>query len=261
MTRSLPVPILALALACVSQPAAAQDARSCLNEVGRLSASFPLTEQNSRQEGGGEVAGSDIPVPSANEEEQELARSGGIVSPSRIGEGTGLDRPSGPTGSRTAEGPLAREPGTRRGASIGNEQRQKIRGVMDEARDAGERGDGPGCVERLAQARTMLREAGIGSSQPGGAGGGDTASGTAGGGAAGSQGGGGSSTAGRGGMGAGSSGTGSSATGGGAGMTGSTGGSASGGISGGSMGGSAGGGASGGGSSGGSSGGGSGGGG
>jgi hypothetical protein len=268
MTRSLPVPILALALACVSQPSAAQDASACLDEVGRLSASFPLTEQNSSQAGSGEAAGADIPTPSAEEADRELAQSGGVISPSGIGAGIDLDRPTDGAGTRSAEGPIAMEPGARRGASLGDEQRQQIRGLMDEARTAGERGDGQGCVQRLAEARNMLRQTAIGSTQPGGAGGGagatatgETATGgTAGsgtaGGISGDQGGR-ASTLGRGDVGAGGSGSGTSAIGPGGG-TGTTGtGTGTGGTSGGVSGGTTGSGSMGGGSTGGSSGGGS----
>jgi hypothetical protein len=245
MTRSLPVPILALALACVSQPSVAQDAGACLDEVGRLSASFPLTEQNSSQAGSGEAAGADIPTPSADEAERELAQSGGVISPSGIGAGIDLDRPTDSAGTRSAEGPIAMEPGARRGASLGDEQRQRIRGLMDEARTAGQRGDGQGCVQRLAEARTMLRQTAIGSTQPGGSGAGATATGetatggTAGGGTAGGisgDQGGRASTLGRGDVGAGGSGS-AIGPGGGTGTTGTGSGSMGGGSTGGSSGG------------------------
>lgn len=236
MTRSLPVPILALALACISHPSAAQEAGACMDEVDRLSAAFTQTQQ-----GGGQAsatAGTNVPMPSADQTERELARSGGVVRPSRIGEGIDIDRPSRMAESGSGAETAVPAPSVRKGASLDDAQRQRFHDLVGAARDAGRRGDGPGCVQRLGEARMILRQAAVGSVRPGGAAGGDAMGGTGGGtgagGTAGSQGGGGSSTAGRGGMGAGTTGAGTSAIGpGGAGTTGGTGGGSMGGGSGG----------------------------
>jgi hypothetical protein len=106
--------VLVLALTCAAQPAYAQDARACANEVQRLSEGLPLLHAQGRE---GEA--------------------------------------------------LAQEPGARKGASLPDEQRQHITDLVREAAAAGERGDGPGCVKGLGEARALLREAGLGSGQPG----------------------------------------------------------------------------------------------
>jgi hypothetical protein len=62
---------------------------------------------------------------------------------------------------------LAQEPGARKGASLPDERRQHIADLVRQAAAAGERGDGQGCVKGLGEARVLLREAGLGSSQPG----------------------------------------------------------------------------------------------
>jgi hypothetical protein len=107
--------MLALALTGIAQPAAAQDARACVNEVQRLSEAFPLI---------------------------------------------------GGHGGR-AGAAIAQAPGARKGAGLGEEQHRQIGDLVQEARAAGERGDGGGCLQRLAEARALLRQAGLGSRQPG----------------------------------------------------------------------------------------------
>jgi hypothetical protein len=62
---------------------------------------------------------------------------------------------------------LAQEPGARKGASLPDERRQHIADLVRQAAAAGEQGDGPGCVRGLGEARALLREAGLGSGQPG----------------------------------------------------------------------------------------------
>lgn len=116
MHRPIPMAMLVLALVGIAQPAAAQDARACVNEVQRLSEAFPLTG-----------------------------------------------------GSGQASTAIAQAPGARKGAALGDEQRRQIGNLVQEARAAGEQGDGTGCLQRLAEARALLREAGLGSRQPGSA--------------------------------------------------------------------------------------------
>jgi hypothetical protein len=120
--------VLALALTCAVQPALAQDARSCANEVRRLSEGLPILHAEDRE-----------------------------------GE------------------PLAEEPGARKGASLQGEQRERIEGLVGRAGAAAEQGDGQGCMDSLAEARALLREAGLGSGQPGSStyGGGDVSGGPA----------------------------------------------------------------------------------
>jgi hypothetical protein len=112
-STSLSLPALALALTCATQPATAQDASACVNEVERLSESFSLAGANEQQ------------------------------------------------------GAIAQKPSARQGASLGPEQHKQISDLLQDARTAGERGDSQGCIQRLGQARTALREGGIGSAQPG----------------------------------------------------------------------------------------------
>jgi Spy/CpxP family protein refolding chaperone len=115
MHRSTSLSMLALTLTCIAQPSAAQDARSCADEVQRLSEGLPAIHASGR-EGAADIA---------------------------------------------------QEPGARRGASLGEEQRQRIADLVEQARTAGEQGDGGRCVQSLAEARALLREAGFGSGQPG----------------------------------------------------------------------------------------------
>jgi hypothetical protein len=64
---------------------------------------------------------------------------------------------------------IAREPGARKGASLREDQRLQVSALIEQARSAGEGGDGAGCMQSLTQARELLREAGLGSGQPGSA--------------------------------------------------------------------------------------------
>lgn len=62
---------------------------------------------------------------------------------------------------------IAQEPGSRKGTSLGEEQRRRIGALLKAARHAGERGDGQGCLQHLSEVRTALRKAGVGGGQPG----------------------------------------------------------------------------------------------
>jgi Spy/CpxP family protein refolding chaperone len=115
MHRSTSLSMLALALTCIAQPSAAQDAGSCVDEVQRLSEGLPVVD----------------------------------------------------AGGREGAADIAQEPGARRGASLGEEQRQQIADLVQQARTAGEQGDGGRCMQSLTEARALLREAGLGSTQPG----------------------------------------------------------------------------------------------
>jgi hypothetical protein len=108
--------VLVLALACIAHPSAAQDARACVNEVQRLSESFPITDTKGQ-------------------------------------------------GSEA----VTQAPSARQGATLGDEQKKHLDDLIHQARTAGEQGDGALCTQKLAEARVALREAGIGSSQPGSA--------------------------------------------------------------------------------------------
>ena len=107
MHRSTSTSMLALALACLAQPTAAQDARSCVDEVQRLS------------EG----------LPAISEGRQEAAA-------------------------------IAQEPGARKGASLGEEQRRRVVDLVEQARTAGERGDGGRCMQSLTEARALYASRG-----------------------------------------------------------------------------------------------------
>src|SRR4051794_11547343 len=62
---------------------------------------------------------------------------------------------------------IAREPGARKGASLGEDQRRQVSALIEQARTAGEKGDGGRCMQSLTGARELLREAGFGAGQPG----------------------------------------------------------------------------------------------
>lgn len=62
---------------------------------------------------------------------------------------------------------IADEPGARKGASLGRQERQRVSDLVARARQAGEQGDGQGCLQHLAETRALLREAGLGGGQPG----------------------------------------------------------------------------------------------
>ncbi|WP_207482242.1 hypothetical protein [Arenibaculum pallidiluteum] len=181
MRRDLALSIMALGLAAAT-PAQAQDARACTNEVQRLSTAFLAPGKGLRPQGGGEqpAATTDVPSPSATSEAREIARSGGEISTSPTGDRTRHGDRRG-TEPRPAAGPPEHQPGARKGTSFTEEDRRRIEEAVREARAAGERGDGAGCVRRLAEARQMIRQAGIGSGRGGmalGGGSGGQATGT-----------------------------------------------------------------------------------
>jgi hypothetical protein len=64
---------------------------------------------------------------------------------------------------------IAREPGARKGASLGEDQRRQVSALIEQARTAGEEGDGGRCMQSLTEARALLREAGFGAGEPGSA--------------------------------------------------------------------------------------------
>ena len=70
-------------------------------------------------------------------------------------------------GRNDTDSAFAQEPSTRKGATLGPEQHKQISEILQNARTAGERGDGQACAQGLAQARMALRQAGVGGSQPG----------------------------------------------------------------------------------------------
>lgn len=80
----------------------------------------------------------------------------------RLSEAFGIDEAAGE--ARVA---VEQAPGARKGATLGAEQRREIGRLARDAREAGERGDEAGCVQRLAGARSLLREAGLGAGQAG----------------------------------------------------------------------------------------------
>lgn len=73
--------------------------------------------------------------------------------------------PSPPSSGTRAE--AGSPPGARAGTTLSDEDRQRLRRHVDEARAAADRGDAEGCLRNLREARTAAREAGFG----GGAGG------------------------------------------------------------------------------------------
>jgi hypothetical protein len=80
----------------------------------------------------------------------------------RLSAAFGIDEARG-----EAEIAIARAPGARQGAELTADQRRKIADRIQQAREAGERGDRQSCLEGLQQSRTLLRQAGLGGGQPG----------------------------------------------------------------------------------------------
>src|SRR5688500_4728582 len=62
---------------------------------------------------------------------------------------------------------IGERPSARQGAALQPGQHKQISEVLQQARAAGERGDGQACTQGLVRAREALRQAGIGSAQPG----------------------------------------------------------------------------------------------
>ncbi len=52
---------------------------------------------------------------------------------------------------------IAREPGARKGASLGEDQRRQVSALIEQARTAGEEGDGGRCMQSLTKARPASR--------------------------------------------------------------------------------------------------------
>ncbi len=74
------------------------------------------------------------------------------------------------TSGQAPAGGIAQQPGTRQGAGMDDSQRQQVRDALQQARTAGQSGNGALCMQNLNQARTLLRQAGVGSPLPGDAG-------------------------------------------------------------------------------------------
>lgn len=80
----------------------------------------------------------------------------------RLAAAFGIDEGRGEAGAA-----IAQAPGARQGAGLTSDQRREIAGRVEQAREAGARGDSQGCLEGLQQSRTLLRQAGLGGGQPG----------------------------------------------------------------------------------------------
>ena len=74
------------------------------------------------------------------------------------------------TSGQAPAGGIAQQPGTRQGAGMDDSQRQQVRDALQQARTAGQSGNGALCMQNLNQARTLLRQAGVGAPLPGDAG-------------------------------------------------------------------------------------------
>jgi hypothetical protein len=74
------------------------------------------------------------------------------------------------TSGQAPAGGIAQQPGTRQGAGMTETQQRAVRDALQQARGAGDSGNGALCMQNLNQARTLLRQAGVGSPVPGGAG-------------------------------------------------------------------------------------------
>lgn len=71
------------------------------------------------------------------------------------------------TSGQAPAGAIAQQPGTRLGASMNDSQQSQVRDSLQQARTAGQSGNGALCMQNLNQARTLLRQAGVGSPMPG----------------------------------------------------------------------------------------------
>jgi hypothetical protein len=99
-------------------------------------------------------------VEPAAAQEEEAQACGDEVQ--RLEEAFPLDEATGEQAAAIAE-----EPSARKGAELERGQRQQVGDLIRRARAAAERGDGQACLQGLAEARALLREAGVGGGQPG----------------------------------------------------------------------------------------------
>jgi peptidoglycan DL-endopeptidase CwlO len=99
-------------------------------------------------------------VEPAAAQEEEAQACGDEVQ--RLEEAFPLDEA---TGEQAAA--IAQEPSARKGAGLETGQRQRVGDLIRRARAAAERGDGQACLQGLAEARALFREAGVGGGQPG----------------------------------------------------------------------------------------------
>lgn len=170
MTRS--VLLLTAALLSAAAPAAAQvrdrgqQAAACRNEAERFAATFTAPDRAGRGAG---AADAPMPAPTIADAERDMARRGGVLTPSPLGSGT-------QPGVNTA-------PGARAGTTLSDEDRRRMQQRVDRARAAADRGDADGCLRHLREARTAARDTGFGggaggSAAPGGGGGSGGASGS-----------------------------------------------------------------------------------
>lgn len=156
----------AIALALSSFPSWAQDtaqSAACRNELDRFAATFAAPKR-----GDPGSATTPIPSPSTTQAEQDMARRGGVVTPSPLGSGT-------VAGTDAA-------PGARAGTNIDEEEQRQLHRRIDEARAAADRGDAEGCMRSLREARATMRQSGFGgsggSAAPSGASGGGAGTGS-----------------------------------------------------------------------------------
>ncbi|WP_431862286.1 hypothetical protein [Azospirillum sp.] len=138
-----------LLLAAAPAPAQTQGrdqrAAACRNEAERFAATFTAHDRAGRGAG---PADTPVPAPSTTGAERDMARRGGVLTPSPVGRGT---QPEVDTA-----------PGARAGTTLSDEDRRRMQTRVDEARAAADRGDADGCLRHLREARTAAREAGIG---------------------------------------------------------------------------------------------------
>ncbi len=157
--------VIALAvviLAGTTGPVRAQQG-SCLSEVERLASQLPDSGAPPA-EAGQPPASAAVPSPSSGGVSSDLARSGGTVETGPIGSGITLEQP--PRGAEAPPVGSGPAPAGRQGESLTDDERTRIRSLLQDARTSARQGDEAGCARQLREARGAARQAGIGA--PGG---------------------------------------------------------------------------------------------
>jgi hypothetical protein len=159
--------VIALAvviLAGTAGPVRAQQG-SCLSEVERLASLLPDSGAGAPPaEAGQPPASAAVPSPSSGSVSSDLARSGGTVETGPIGSGITLEQQ--PRGAEAPPVGSGLAPAGRQRESLTDDERNRIRSLLQDARTSARQGDEAGCTRQLREARGAARQAGIGA--PGG---------------------------------------------------------------------------------------------
>jgi len=159
--------LAAAAALSAAAPSAAQDtAASCRDEIARLESAFV----QEREGPGSEAERVEIPSPSRDSVSRDMAKSGGVVSPSTIGSGVRTEQPPRGAEPMPMNRNAGQQPGARVGAGLSPDQRRHMAELLREGRTAADRGDIGTCQDRVREARQLVRGPGpgVGASPQGG---------------------------------------------------------------------------------------------